>query len=153
MAKPSPMLHLNSFNQENVVKVIATTLAICLLALCQTSSAQTTTKKPVPKAAASATNVDDDDGAPVTSGSTTHDYRCEANDALTIYTNNDDDSHLALRWKNHIYRMHRVTTSTGANRFENTRTGLVWIGIPSKGMLLDAHHGQQLANECKTAGQ
>ena len=31
--------------------------------------------------------------------------------------------------------------------------GLVWIGIPAKGLLLDSKKGQQLANECKNAEQ
>lgn len=97
--------------------------------------------------------VDEDDMIPDVKESITYEYHCELNDFLTIYTNVDDNEHLALRWKNHIYRMKRIATTTGANRFENKKAGLVWIGIPSKGMLLDSRHGQQLANECKTAGQ
>ena len=31
--------------------------------------------------------------------------------------------------------------------------GIVWIGIPAKGILLDSRKGQQLANECKSAEQ
>ena len=134
------------------MNALTTTLAICLLATSQISMAHDAAAQKRPPSAATI-NVDDVDGAPVTSGSTTIDYRCEMKDSLTIFMNNNDTSHLALRWKNHLYRMHRVTTSTGADRFENTRAGLVWIGIPSKGMLLDAHHGQQLADDCKTAGQ
>lgn len=49
--------------------------------------------------------------------------------------------------------MDRVDTSTGANRFENRKIGLVWIDIPTKGILLDSKRGKQLANECKSAQQ
>jgi hypothetical protein len=49
--------------------------------------------------------------------------------------------------------MTRVETSTGAHRFESRRQGLVWIGIPAKGILLDSKKGQQLANDCKSAEQ
>jgi hypothetical protein len=49
-----------------------------------------------------------------------------------------------------VYKLSRVATTTGAQRFENEKSGLVWIDIPAKGMLLDSHHGHQLANECKT---
>jgi hypothetical protein len=49
--------------------------------------------------------------------------------------------------------MTRVSTSTGADRFENRMHGLVWIGIPAKGMLLDSKKGLQLANECKSPDQ
>jgi membrane-bound inhibitor of C-type lysozyme len=107
--------------------------------------AQTTAKPAV--------SADDEDSTPDTRGSVTHEYHCEMNDTLTIYTNNDDSDHFALRWKNRIYRMHRVVTTTGATRFENTKAGIVWIGIPAKGMLLDSRHGQQLTNDCKTSGQ
>jgi hypothetical protein len=34
-------------------------------------------------------------------------------------------------------RMSRVET-TGAHRFENTKAGFIWIGIPAKGLLLDS---------------
>ena len=97
--------------------------------------------------------VDEDDMIPDVKESVTYEYHCELKDFLTIYTNADDNEHLALRWKNRIYRMKRIATTTGANRFENKKAGLVWIAIPSKGMLLDSRHGQQLANECKTVGQ
>jgi hypothetical protein len=49
--------------------------------------------------------------------------------------------------------MSRVETTTGAHRFENTKAGFIWIGIPAKGLLLDSRKGLQLANECKTAQQ
>lgn len=81
------------------------------------------------------------------------DYNCELGNKLTIFTNDKDDSHIALRWKKRIHRLDRIGTTTGAARFENTTFGLIWIGIPSKGMLLDAKLNRQLANECKNAEQ
>jgi len=77
-------------------------------------------------------------------------FHCELGNKLTIYRTAGDDQHIALRWKQRLLQMIRVDTSTGANRFENRKVGLVWIGIPAKGMLLDSKKGQQLANECKT---
>ena len=81
------------------------------------------------------------------------DYNCELGNKLTIFTNDKDDSHIALRWKKRIHRLDKIGTTTGAARFENTTFGLIWIGIPSKGMLLDAKLNRQLANECKNAEQ
>ena len=81
------------------------------------------------------------------------DYACELGNKITIYTNEKDDSHIALRWKKRLHRLARVGTTTGALRFENTNYGLVWIGIPSKGILLDSKLNRQLANECKNADQ
>jgi hypothetical protein len=80
-------------------------------------------------------------------------YACELNNKVTIYKNEQDDAHIALRWKNRLQRLERVGTTTGALRFENVRTGLIWIGIPSKGILLDSKMNRQLANECKNAEQ
>jgi hypothetical protein len=80
-------------------------------------------------------------------------YSCELNNKVTIYTNEGDDSHIALRWKKRLHRLERVGTTTGAMRFENTNFRLIWIGIPSKGILLDSRLNRQLANECKSAEQ
>ena len=80
-------------------------------------------------------------------------YSCELNNKITIYTNDKDAGHIALRWKNRLHRLDRVGTTTGAIRFENPKFGLIWIGIPSKGILLDSKLNRQLANECKNADQ
>jgi membrane-bound inhibitor of C-type lysozyme len=80
-------------------------------------------------------------------------YSCELNNKVVIYTSDKDDSHVSLRWQNHLHRLDRVGTTTGAQRFEDSKTGLIWIGIPAKGILLDSKHNHQLANECKTAEQ
>ena len=80
-------------------------------------------------------------------------YACELNNKITIYTNENDEAHIALRWKKRLHRLSRVGTTTGALRFENTNYGLIWIGIPSKGILLDSRLNRQLANECKSADQ
>ena len=134
----------------------ATLLMTNQLALAQSTTTTTAKsaakKKPAAPAEAEMPN-DDEEGSPDLKGSSTFDYKCELNDFLTIYTHADDNDHLALRWRNRLYRLKRVETTTGANRFENKKVGLVWIGIPTKGMLLDSRRGQQLANECKTAGQ
>ena len=131
------------------------TLFTFALLTCQHSIAQSNTaNSTAAKAAAGKSSVtDEDDMIPDIKESATYEYKCEMNDTLTIYTNADDNQHIALRWKDRLYRLRRIETTTGANRFENKKTGLVWIGIPTKGMLLDSRHGQQLANECKTRGQ
>ena len=86
-------------------------------------------------------------------GTVTVEYQCELNNKVTMYRNETDDSHVALRWKNRLHRLDRVGTTTGALRFENKTFGLIWIGIPSKGILLDSKLNRQLANECKSPEQ
>jgi membrane-bound inhibitor of C-type lysozyme len=80
-------------------------------------------------------------------------YACELGNKITIYTNETDTAHIALRWKTRLHRLSRIGTTTGALRFENPHYGLIWIGIPSKGILLDSKLNRQLANECKNAEQ
>ena len=86
-------------------------------------------------------------------GSAVVDYDCELGNKVTIYQNTGDESHVALRWKTRLHRLTRVATTTGAQRFENKYHGLIWIGIPAKGMLLDSKKNRQLANECRNAEQ
>ncbi|ALK98260.1 hypothetical protein AB595_07630 [Massilia sp. WF1] len=97
--------------------------------------------------------VADDEPEPDITDTVVTDYACELSNKVTIYTNEKDSGHIALRWKNRLHRLSRVGTTTGALRFENTKFGLIWIGIPSKGILLDSKQNRQLANECKNAEQ
>lgn len=90
---------------------------------------------------------------PDITGSAITQYSCELGNTVTIYTNEVDTANIALRWKKRLHRLSRVGTTTGANRFENKNFGLTWIGIPSKGLLLDSRLNRQLANECKSPEQ
>lgn len=99
--------------------------------------------------AANPLEVDEPD---ITDNKTTE-YDCELGNKITIYTNDNDAAHIALRWKTRLHRLARIGTTTGALRFENPHYGLIWIGIPSKGILLDSKLNRQLANECKNATQ
>lgn len=109
-----------------------------------------TAKKAAKKNASAASK---DEKEPDITGLQPTDYHCELGNKLTIYQNANDDQKIALRWNKHLHPMTRVNTTTGANRFEDAKEGLVWIGIPAKGMLLDSKKGHQLANECKSAEQ
>jgi hypothetical protein len=95
----------------------------------------------------------DAEKSPEVSGMTPTTFNCELGSKLTIYKHVDDDQQIQLQWNKRLHQLTRVGTSTGAHRFENTKEGLVWIGIPAKGMLLDSKKGQQLANDCKSADQ
>ncbi|WP_343732426.1 hypothetical protein [Duganella sp.] len=96
---------------------------------------------------------DEEADEPAITDSAVTEFDCELGNKITIYTNASDDAHIALRWKKRLHRLTRVGTTTGANRFENKLYGLIWIGIPAKGMLLDSKQNRQLANECRNAEQ
>ncbi len=112
-------------------------------------------KKAVKKAAkkAAPAAAEEDEAEPDVAGTTVLDYQCELGNKLTIFQNNDDNQHVAIKWGKRVHRMERVSTTTGADRFENKHYGLLWIGIPAKGILLDSKTGHQLANECRTQAQ
>jgi len=146
-------------------------LALAAMALClpaaqavqtdtsTSTSATTAVKKPAKKtkakkaAAAPVAEAEPQEDEPDTTGSVTTDFDCELGNKITIFTNVGDADHIALRWKKRLHRLTRVGTTTGAQRFENQLYGLIWIGIPAKGMLLDSKQNRQLANECKDAEQ
>ena len=153
-----------------MMKTIFSALLIGSIALCSVpvmAQADTPAKKSAKKSPAKASPAkkapvvateepagdDEDSKEPDVANSTVTDFHCELGNKLSIYRNTGDDKYMALRWGKRVHRMTRVGTTTGAIRFENRRTGLVWIGIPAKGILLDAKIGQQLANECKDAEQ
>ncbi|MBA5607079.1 hypothetical protein H3H36_17110 [Duganella sp. FT3S] len=136
---------------------LACSLALASLTLA--TSAQAEVKKPAKHkvhtaaTAAAPTSGDPDADEPSVTGATVVDFDCELGNKITLYKNDADDSHIALRWKKRLMRLTRVGTTTGAQRFENKLLGLVWIGIPAKSMLLDSKGGHQLANECRNAEQ
>ncbi len=78
------------------------------------------------------------------------DLRCELGRRVSVAGDVHMDNAIDLSWKGKNYRMQRVSTSTGAQRFEDQGSGLVWISIPSKAMLLDSVRGEPVANECRS---
>ena len=147
---------------KHILAACAAVLAAA--SLCATSASAATEKNhpkatkvlkhKAKKAEANPDALDDkNDPEPDITDTTTTEYHCELGNKITIYTNVKDTDHIALRWKNRLHRLDRVGTTTGALRFENTKFGLIWIGIPSKGILLDSKLNRQLANECKNAEQ
>lgn len=159
----------------SILKLIAACAAACALACAPAAHAAVETAKPKAEAKkkpaakqskAKSTAESKSKPAPVAPavpdpeadeptelGSTVVDYDCELGNKITIYQNAGDESHVALRWKQRLHRLTRVATTTGAQRFENKFHGLIWIGIPAKGMLLDSKKNRQLANECRNAEQ
>ncbi|MEO6920873.1 MAG: hypothetical protein ABI171_17970 [Collimonas sp.] len=77
----------------------------------------------------------------------TGNFFCELGNKVDLASGTDGA--VKLNWKGRSYPMTTVSTTTGAVRLEDKASGLVWIQIPAKSMLLNSKLGQQLANECK----
>jgi hypothetical protein len=138
--------------------LLACGVAMAASTLCAPSAFAAEAKKPVAKAKAKVTKakvvVDDDTIKPTTpedepdvGDKHSVEFNCELGNKVTVYSNEVDTSSIAL------HRLTQVGTTTGAKRYENQNFGLIWIGIPSKGMLLDSKLNRQLANECKNTEQ
>ena len=76
-------------------------------------------------------------------------YECELNRRVQVRSVSSDLQFATLQWDRKDYTMRVVGTRTGALRYEDSASGLVWLVIVGKSMLLDTRHGKQLANECK----
>lgn len=79
----------------------------------------------------------------------TADLMCER--AQPVFVGGDvvSDNVIELVWRGRSYRMQRVGTTTGAQRFEDPVSRLIWISIPSKSMLLDGGKGEPIVSDCK----
>lgn len=74
---------------------------------------------------------------------------CELGQRLSVIGDVIRDNVIELGWRGQLYSLHRVATSTGAHRFEDPVSGLIWISIPEKAMLLDGSKGEPVANGCR----
>jgi hypothetical protein len=78
------------------------------------------------------------------------DYRCDQGRVLQFRQVSADAQTAVLKWNERDYPMRAVGARSGALRYEHADSGLVWLMIPSKSMLLDTRQGQRLADACRT---
>lgn len=76
-------------------------------------------------------------------------YRCELKREVHITQVSDDGRTAVVRFNKKEYPVKAVEARTGALRYEDAGSGVVWLVIVGKSMLLDTRKGEQLANECK----
>lgn len=81
------------------------------------------------------------------------DYRCERGERLQLQREmaNAVNHRIQLAWNGGNYQLERDPSYSGLPRFEDTASGLVWIDLPWKGLLLDGRTHKPLANECRAA--
>lgn len=76
-------------------------------------------------------------------------YKCELNRTVNVRHVEEDLRTAVIHWNKRDYTLRAVNTHSGALRYEDLASGLVWIVITGKSMLLDTKLGRQLANECR----
>jgi hypothetical protein len=78
-------------------------------------------------------------------------FNCEFDNSLTIEPNPAHPGYLTLTHKGTISNMLPVPTNTGALRLEGKASGLMWLQLPTKSMLMNNKLGQRVADECHAA--
>lgn len=78
-------------------------------------------------------------------------YNCENQVRVRIdrEISNQVNSGINLNWNGGSYRLVRDASSSGLPRFEDRASGLVWIDLPWKSLLLDGKTNTPLINECR----
>jgi hypothetical protein len=78
---------------------------------------------------------------------------CELGASVRLKADPSSPGYFYLHGKGFNYRMHPVTTSTGAIRLEDRKAGVVWLQLANKSMLMDQNKGRRIADECANAEQ
>jgi hypothetical protein len=78
-------------------------------------------------------------------------YQCEYGVRVDVHRNAKDPNLIQLDWKGATYPMLRNASSSGLPRYEDAGSGLVWIDLPWKSVLLDGRSGKPVVSECRGA--
>lgn len=78
---------------------------------------------------------------------------CEYNQAVDVDPVAGQPGMFKVRFKGQSYLMVPEETSTGAVKLFDKQTGVVWLQIPAKSMLLNSRVGQRLVDRCTLAEQ
>lgn len=77
-------------------------------------------------------------------------YLCAFGQRIDVRRDAQSANLLDIGWKGQRYRLERDLSFSGLPRYEDARSGLVWIDLPWKAVLLDGNTQKPLANDCKT---
>ena len=78
---------------------------------------------------------------------------CEANQQVTLAAVPGQAGHFTLKHKKTTVKLVTQETTSGAVRLEDPKSGLVWIQIPAKSMLINTKLGRRVADVCITPEQ
>lgn len=76
-------------------------------------------------------------------------YRCDMGQRVEVQRSADDANLIQISWTGKRYRLARNPSHSGLPRFEDSGSGLVWIDLPWKSILLDGESNKPLASDCK----
>ncbi|NLD68803.1 MAG: lysozyme inhibitor [Limnobacter sp.] len=76
-------------------------------------------------------------------------FDCDLKRKVLIQEVPGTDRKVIVHWAGKDHTLDVVRTPSGALRYQSDASGLTWIIIPAKSMLLDTRSGRQLANDCR----
>lgn len=80
-------------------------------------------------------------------------FPCEHGTSVTLSADPKTPGYFNMQGHNFSYRMFPVTTSTGAVRLEDPKSGAVWLQLGNKSMLMNQKQGSRLADGCMSPEQ
>jgi hypothetical protein len=78
---------------------------------------------------------------------------CEFNQHVNVEAITAHPGHFKVSFKNAHYTMTPEETSTGAVRLQDKKSGVVWLQIPTKSMLMNQKAGQRMVDGCTQSEQ
>ncbi len=79
--------------------------------------------------------------------------QCELDRSVDVEPLADKPGYFQVSFKNASYYMVPEETTTGAVKLVEKRSGVIWLQIPTKSMLLDSREGHRLVDACTLAEQ
>jgi hypothetical protein len=155
---------------HNTPRFFSSALALALAAFVGITPAQAATpKKPVAKtsskktviakaapsvvAPAAAAAVLSPEQVSIASIVQTGRINCELGQSVTITPNARTQGAFDLSFAGRSYDVVPVPSKTGAIRLENARSGIVYMQLANKSMLLDERQGRRMADDCISPAQ
>ena len=78
---------------------------------------------------------------------------CDKGESVHLQPHASSDGRFVLSHSKQKFVMEPTLTTTGAIRLEDPLTGVVWLQLANKSMLLNQRLGKRLADGCMTQGQ
>lgn len=75
-------------------------------------------------------------------------YACEFDQKIDVGMSPKSPGYLLVKFKNSVFTMKPVLSSTGALRLEDVTGRTLWIQIANKSMLMDTKIGQRMVDNC-----
>ncbi len=76
-------------------------------------------------------------------------YHCEQGRSVGVQREAGNADRIRIAWVGADYALERNLSYSGLPRYEDASSGLVWIDLPWKGVLLDGRTNKPLVSECR----